>query len=61
MGDGTPLVLFDGPTGMAVMTREQLEARVADEFAGLDLVTELLEERRRESEREDASRSDLIR
>jgi hypothetical protein len=43
------------------MTREQLEARVADEFAGLDLVTELLEERRRESEREDASRSDLIR
>ena len=43
---GTTLVLLPTPTGMVLMTREQLRARVADDLAGLDLVGELLEERR---------------
>jgi hypothetical protein len=37
------------------MTRAQLRLRVRDELAGLDLVDELLRDRRRAAELEDAS------
>jgi AbrB family looped-hinge helix DNA binding protein len=50
---GTPLVLVESPSGLVVMTRDQLRARVRAELDGLDLVGELLRERRSASERED--------
>lgn len=52
---GTPLVLLETPTGLVLLTREQLRARVRDELAGLDLVAELLAGRRRAAEEEDAA------
>ena len=55
LDEGTPLVLLDTPTGLVLMTRDQLEARVWADFAGLDLVSELLEERRRAAAAEDAA------
>lgn len=53
LGEGTTLVLLTTPEGMVFMTREQLRTRVADDLAGLDLVGELLAERRRSAARED--------
>jgi AbrB family looped-hinge helix DNA binding protein len=44
---GTPLVLLDTPGGIVLMTREQLRTRVREELAGLDLVRDLLDDRRR--------------
>lgn len=55
LSEGTPLVLLDTPGGLVVMTREQLRARVRDELVGLDLVGELLADRRRAAELEDAT------
>lgn len=52
---GTPLVLVETPTGMVVLTREQLRRRVLDELQDLDLVGELLAERRVAADREDAA------
>lgn len=51
----TPLVLVDCPDGLILLTREQLLTRVREDLAGLDLVSELLVERRRAAEREDVS------
>ena len=51
--EGTPLVLMPTSGGLVLMTREQLRRRVQAELKGLDLVGELLAERRRASERED--------
>ncbi len=51
--EGTPIVLLDTPGGVVMMSREQLKTRVRAELAGLDLVTELLEERRRAAASED--------
>ncbi len=53
--EGTPLVLLDTPSGVVMMSREQLKARVRSELAGLDLVGELLAERRRAAVDEDAT------
>lgn len=52
---GTVLTLFDSPAGMVLMTREQLLERVREDLRGLDLVGELLSERRLEAGRDDAS------
>jgi AbrB family looped-hinge helix DNA binding protein len=52
--EGTPLVLFETPAGLVLMTRAQLRARVRDELEGLDLVGELLDERRAAAAAEDA-------
>lgn len=43
---GAPLVLLDTPTGMVLLTRQQLRERVRAELADLDLVGELLADRR---------------
>jgi AbrB family looped-hinge helix DNA binding protein len=51
--EGTPLVLLDTPGGIVLMTRAQLRARVRDELAGLDLIDELLRDRRDAAEAED--------
>lgn len=43
---GDVLVLQDTPGGLLVMTRDQARACVRDDLAGLDLVGDLLAERR---------------
>ncbi|MGV3758972.1 MAG: AbrB/MazE/SpoVT family DNA-binding domain-containing protein [Actinomycetota bacterium] len=53
--EGTTLVLLDTPAGIVLLTREQLRERVREELAGLDLVTELLADRRRAAAAEDAA------
>ena len=53
--EGTRLVLIETPNGLILLTREQLKARVRAELAGLDLVKELLDERRAQADAEDAA------
>lgn len=53
--EGTVLVLLETPTGLVLLTREQLRQRVRDDLAGADLVTELLAERRANAAAEDAA------
>ena len=53
--EGTTLVLFESPSGIVLMTRAQLRDRVRDELSGLDLVGELLAERRTAADNEDAA------
>ena len=52
--EGTTLMLLETPEGVVLMTRQQLLARVRGELRGLDLVSELLADRRRAAEVEDA-------
>ena len=52
---GTPLVLIETPTGLILLTREQLKARVRADLAGRDLVRELLADRRAQADAEDAA------
>ena len=51
--EGTPLILLETPTGIVLLRRDQLRARVLDELAGTDLVAELLADRRSASAAED--------
>lgn len=51
---GSELMLLDTPAGLALLTRDQLLARVRADLAGVDLVGELLAERRRAALQEDA-------
>jgi AbrB family looped-hinge helix DNA binding protein len=51
--EGTPLVLVETPDGLALLTRSQLQAKVRAELGNLDLVGELLAERRRQAELDD--------
>lgn len=53
--EGTSLILLETPSGIVLLTREQLRSRVRDELAGLDLVSELLADRRRAATDEDAA------
>jgi len=53
--EGTALILLETPHGLVLLTRQQLRDRVRSELNGLDLVAELLVERRRAAEREDAA------
>jgi AbrB family looped-hinge helix DNA binding protein len=53
--EGTPLILMESPTGLVLLTRPQLQQLVRSDLAGLDLVTELLAERRAEAAAEDAA------
>jgi AbrB family looped-hinge helix DNA binding protein len=55
LAEGTPLILLETPTGIVLMTREQLRRRLRDELAGTDLVGELLADRRRAAAAEDVS------
>lgn len=55
LAEGTKLVLLPTDAGLVLMTRDQLRARVRDDLAGLDLVEELLAERRRAADDEDAA------
>lgn len=53
--EGTTLVVLDTPSGIVLMTRRQLRERVREELSGLDLVGELLAERRAAAAGEDAA------
>jgi AbrB family looped-hinge helix DNA binding protein len=53
--EGTPLVLFETPKGLVLLTRAQLQELVRADLEGLDLVGELLTERRAEAAAEDAA------
>ena len=53
--EGTPLVLVDTPGGVAFLTREQLKTLVRSDLADLDLVGELLTERRQTAADDDRS------
>ncbi len=55
LAEGTPLVMLETPAGLVLLTREQLRARVRGELEGLDLVAELLADRRRAAEEEDGA------
>lgn len=53
--EGTSLVLIPTPGGVVLLKREQLKSLVRADLAGLDLVTELLADRRGQASIEDAS------
>lgn len=55
LAEGTPLILLETPTGLVLLTRPQLQERVRADLAGLDLVGELLAERRAEAAADDAA------
>ena len=49
LDEGTPLTIVETPDGLVLLTRSQLQALVRADLAGLDLVGELLAERRAEA------------
>jgi AbrB family looped-hinge helix DNA binding protein len=53
LGVGTALTLLETPDGLVLVTREQLRSLVRRDLAGLDLVGELLADRRSGSDAED--------
>jgi len=46
LAEGTPVVLIAAPGGVLLVSREQLKSLVREDLAGLDLVRELLADRR---------------
>lgn len=53
--EGMTLVLLETPGGLVLLTRQQLRERVRAELEGLDLVSDLLSERREAAAAEDAA------
>jgi AbrB family looped-hinge helix DNA binding protein len=53
--EGTALVLLETPDGLVLMTRGQLRNRVREELSGVDLVGELIRDRRVAAEQEDVA------
>jgi AbrB family looped-hinge helix DNA binding protein len=53
--EGTPLVLLETPYGLVLMTRGQLRNRVREELSGVDLVGQLIRDRRVAAEQEDVA------
>jgi AbrB family looped-hinge helix DNA binding protein len=52
--EGSVLLLLETDEGVLLLTRDELERQVHADFAGLDLVTELLEQRRTEAAKDAA-------
>lgn len=52
---GTPLVMIETERGLVLATREQLKGLVRSQLQGLDLVDELLEDRRRQAAADDVA------
>ena len=55
LAPGTPVTLIESPDGIVLVTREQLKCMVRRDLAGVDLVSDLMAERRRAAADEDAS------
>ena len=53
--EGTALVMLDTPEGLVLLTRDQLRARVRADLSEVDLVGDLLAERRAAAAAEDAA------
>jgi AbrB family looped-hinge helix DNA binding protein len=53
LAEGTGLILLDTPGGLVLLTRPQLQELVRTDLSGLDLVGDLLAERRGEATAED--------
>lgn len=53
--EGTVLIVLEVPGGIVLLTREQLQQLVRADLEGLDLVSELLADRRGEAASEDAA------
>ncbi len=53
--EGSHLILLETPGGLVLLTRTQLQQLVRADLAGLDLVEELLAERRAEAAADDAA------
>jgi AbrB family looped-hinge helix DNA binding protein len=52
---GTPLVMIETGLGIVLATREQLKNLVRSQLLGLDLVDELLKDRRRQAAADDVA------
>lgn len=52
---GTPLLLLETPQGLVLATRAQVKKLVREGLQGLDVVGELLADRRRQAAAEDAA------
>ncbi|MGH3274925.1 MAG: AbrB/MazE/SpoVT family DNA-binding domain-containing protein [Streptosporangiaceae bacterium] len=55
LAEGTALILLETSSGLALLTRRQLQDLVRADLAGTDLVGELLAERRAEAAAEDVA------
>jgi AbrB family looped-hinge helix DNA binding protein len=55
LAEGTALILLETPGGLVLLTRPQLQELVRADLTGLDLVSELLAERRISATTEDAA------
>lgn len=55
LAPGTSLILLETPSGIVLLTRDQLRDRVRAELSGLDLVGELLTERRAAAAEDDVA------
>jgi AbrB family looped-hinge helix DNA binding protein len=55
LAEGTPLIVLETPRGLVLLTRPQLQELVRADLEGLDLVGELIAERRAEAAAEDAA------
>jgi len=55
LGPGAHLLLLDTPSGVVLLTREQARTLLRDRLADLDVVAELLAERRKQAAAEDAA------
>ncbi len=52
---GSPLVMLDTPQGIVLATREQAKSLLRAKLRGLDLVAELLADRRKQAAADDAA------
>ncbi|WP_026817925.1 AbrB/MazE/SpoVT family DNA-binding domain-containing protein [Arthrobacter castelli] len=52
---GSALVMVDTPQGVVLVTRDQMKSLVRGKLQGLNLVDELLADRRRQAAAEDAA------
>jgi AbrB family looped-hinge helix DNA binding protein len=55
LAEGPTLIMLETPAGLVLLTRPQLQELVRTDLAGLDLVGELLAERRAEAAAEDVA------
>jgi AbrB family looped-hinge helix DNA binding protein len=55
LAEGTPLIVLETAKGLVVLTRSQLQELVRADLEGLDLVGELVKERRVEAAADDAA------
>jgi AbrB family looped-hinge helix DNA binding protein len=55
LSEGTSLTILETPGGLLLLTRPQLQRLIREDLAGLDLVAELLAERKVEANEEDTA------